>query len=170
MKETLIAVGLLFGQLLPLSAATAQKIPGGGNATQLVSVRSTAPRALSCQSIGIQGDGCFRAFIEITATTNTSVGLAYQHVGIFGGLMGNSHAYLSSGASCSARVVSGLGREYSPMTLATRTRPIRVIVNFLCDQPIRRGETTFMDLALWVEPEGMERTFERFPFPESQIQ
>jgi hypothetical protein len=148
--------------------AEAQRRSVGSSHYDLVSIRSTAPRISDCA--GTTHRGCFRMFLEIVATTDTPVSLAYPHVAAFGGQIASSQAYLGSGITCDPEVLSGLGRRYEPWVSATRTRPVRVVIQFYCDQPVRRGDTAFIDLSFYVQPEGSERRLERFPFPERTIE
>lgn len=169
MRTKNVAIPLILGLALPLAAgslsAEVTEVPGNA----FVAVRSTPPIITTCGSR--PAAGCFRIMIEVIAISDTPAFVSFRHVGALGGKMAQSQGYLASGSTCEARAISGLAVDYDrTWPSVTRTKPIRGVVQFYCDGPVRKGDIAYIDLSLWVQPRGEQRSFERFPFPPRDIQ
>lgn len=154
--STLIVIGSV--------AARAPDEPIAPGDAAWVSVQSTAPTVVNCGQW--RAAGCFRTLLEIRGRLGVPVRVAFKSVGAVGGQMSQSQAYLASGTACEVRVQSGLLPTFwNEWTVVTRTRPARVIVDYYCDAPVRRGDSAFIDLSLWLAADGAGEKFQRFPFP-----
>jgi hypothetical protein len=164
-----IAISMFLSMVIPANVTPLSAQAMDTDSSPFVAVRSTPPTITSCGSR--RAAGCFRTLIEIIATGDTPAFISFQHVGALGGEMAQSQGYLASGSTCEARAVSGLAVDYEPnWPLVTQTKPIRGVVQFYCDGPVRKGDTAYVDLSLWVQAKGHQRSFERFPFPPRPIQ
>ena len=128
-----------------------------------VTIRTTAPILKKCNTW--TAGGCFRILLEISGTTDDPVGVGYD---LNGSWMGDSHAYVTSGAGCVAFMVSGVTVNYSNVqwTTVRRTTPARAIVDFGCDRPLRPGDKVLIDLSFWLSSGDRNSTAERFAFPQ----
>lgn len=159
------AVPLVGSPLLVAVQATAQIAEASSN--RIVSIRSTAPVVRKCQN-WTRG-GCFRFLLEISGARDRPVWIGYS---LRDGLMEHSHAYLPSGISCVASMVSGVTVDYPnrQWTSVGRTTPARAIVSFGCDGPINVGDDVLIDLSFSLSEDGQHSTVERFAFPQRPLE
>jgi hypothetical protein len=161
------AAGSFVGSVLLVATHASSAQMASSSPERSVLMRSTAPVVRNCRSW--TAGGCFRLLLEISGTRDQPVQIGYS---LREGLMEHSHAYLPSGISCVASMVSGVAVNYSnrEWTAVGRTTPARAIVAFGCDGPIKAGDEVLVDLTFWVSEGGRRGNAERFAFPQRPLE
>lgn len=175
----LVAAGLAVSPITASAQATSQRGSSTGEISSRLDVTSTTPRVVRCRN---RTPGCLRVMFEIKPVGGQNIEVAYANPGVIGGgLMGDSSAFVATGAVCEIHALSGLPGimngvyrniqwDQTTPTTVTPTKPGVLIAEIRCDQPIIAGDQMTYQITLYVRTDARTDGVARYVFSRIDVQ